>query len=446
MRHPVLGSLVAFTAAAAVVVAVPVRADTPPRSSAIRAIADAYSADGDLDHARSELAGLAAKPDELLAELRAVPRPTAELVGGTRTLDLTDGEGRKTQVILIAPSTEQLRARTTPLPLICVLHGLGGSARGAIPFCEHIVASGELACVAPTALKIGAKENSSDDGMPEIVHSQFKNWWSYDSPRSFTLEAIRKAQEQLWVDPDRIALAGVSMGGYGTWNIGLRRPDHFAALVPLAGGISFLGAISDKDPVSLALLENGRPTPVWSAHGAKDPLVPPGPDKEACERLAAIGGTATYHSLDVGHTPEALKKAFEEGPLPDEIQSFVLTARRKTSPEEVTYVSLSEKLDGAHWLRIVERSPQAKWPKVHGRVDRAENRVTVELTGVRRARVFLDERLLDAMREVEVVSGGRVVWRGKIASSIESILESWRSRRDPGLVYAAYVDVGPTFR
>jgi predicted esterase len=419
--------------------------EPPARQASLRALADAFVEDGDMGRARAALSDLRASPADLLAVLREPAKPTAELAGGTYTTEIEDGTGKKTELYVVAPPVETLRARTKPLGVICLLHGLGGSAKGAVPFAERFVAQGDFVCVAPTATRLADSQQTEEDGIPLLLKKRFKNWWAYDEPRSFTLEAIRKAQELYWVDPDRIVLAGVSMGGYGTWNIGLRRPDHFAALVPIAGGISRYGCTSDKDAVSLALLENGRLTPVYSAHGTKDPLVPFDPDSEACDHLKEIGGHVTFKALDVGHDPKELRK-LAEGPLLGELAAFTEEQRREVSPAHVTYVSIDERLDGAWWLRIVERKQNVSRPKIRGEVDRQANRVSVRFEGVRKVRVYLDERLLDRAREVEVVVNGSVAWRGKIETSVESILESWRSRHDPSLVYASYVDVGPVWR
>ena len=40
------------------------------------------------------------------------------------------------------------------------------------------------------------------------------------------------------VDLNRIYVMGLSMGGYGTWDAIQRRPDFFAAAVPICGGVT----------------------------------------------------------------------------------------------------------------------------------------------------------------------------------------------------------------
>lgn len=64
------------------------------------------------------------------------------------------------------------------------------------------------------------------------------------------------------VDPDRIYLSGLSMGGFGTWDLAIKHPELFAAIVPICGGGD------SKDIWKL------RHMPVWCFHGAKDEIVP----------------------------------------------------------------------------------------------------------------------------------------------------------------------------
>src|SRR5947209_5794838 len=65
------------------------------------------------------------------------------------------------------------------------------------------------------------------------------------------------------VDPKRVYLTGLSMGGYGTWDILARRPELFAAAAPVCGGADEATAAKIKD------------IPIWVFHGAKDTAVKP---------------------------------------------------------------------------------------------------------------------------------------------------------------------------
>src|SRR3954469_24984435 len=58
------------------------------------------------------------------------------------------------------------------------------------------------------------------------------SWW-----RTFELNALLdEIQSQYKVDPDRVYLTGLSMGGFGTWELATQYPQRFAAIAPICGG------------------------------------------------------------------------------------------------------------------------------------------------------------------------------------------------------------------
>lgn len=84
-----------------------------------------------------------------------------------------------------------------------------------------------------------------------------------DAPRiqQVLMALIQDLITQEQVDRQRIYLFGISMGGFGVWDIAMRYPDLFAAIVPVCGG---------ADPTQAALLKQ---LPVWAFHGDKDQVV-----------------------------------------------------------------------------------------------------------------------------------------------------------------------------
>jgi predicted peptidase len=77
-----------------------------------------------------------------------------------------------------------------------------------------------------------------------------------------TLHALLDEVEKTYrVDPDRIYVTGLSMGGRGTWDLAASRPERFAAIVPICGG----GRPADAEKIK------GLPTRIFQ--GAKDPAV-----------------------------------------------------------------------------------------------------------------------------------------------------------------------------
>jgi len=87
------------------------------------------------------------------------------------------------------------------------------------------------------------------------------------------------------VDPARVYLTGLSMGGYGTWSLALAAPERFAAVVPVCGGGSLLKTLL-PDPRRVAAL---RRLPVWAFHGAKDTVVDPRESRRMITALRRLG-------------------------------------------------------------------------------------------------------------------------------------------------------------
>jgi predicted peptidase len=92
------------------------------------------------------------------------------------------------------------------------------------------------------------------------------------------------------VDEDRIYVTGLSMGGYGTWQLAFEFPHRFAAIAPISGG----GVITG--PCTIPHL------PVWAFHGAQDQVVVVSHTEELVTRLRGCDGHVRYTRYeDAGH-------------------------------------------------------------------------------------------------------------------------------------------------
>lgn len=105
--------------------------------------------------------------------------------------------------------------------------------------------------------------------------------WSND----FLITLLDDIVARYRVDPDRVYLTGLSMGGNGTWNLALEHPDRFAAIAPVCGW-------SDKKELS-----HLKGIPIWVFHGELDTSVPVERGKEMVEALEKTGGRvrATFY-------------------------------------------------------------------------------------------------------------------------------------------------------
>jgi predicted peptidase len=125
------------------------------------------------------------------------------------------------------------------------------------------------------------------------------NWWQVPhhqtppqpaEPMRLTMELLDALQKEFSIDPDRIYVTGLSMGGYGTFDLLVRRPNYFAAAVPLCGGADDSRA---KDFAHV---------PIWIFHGAQDKAVPVVRSRSVVEALRKAGGQPRYTEYpDEGH-------------------------------------------------------------------------------------------------------------------------------------------------
>jgi predicted peptidase len=104
-------------------------------------------------------------------------------------------------------------------------------------------------------------------------------------PLTIALSLIDSIKREFPIDTNRLYAVGLSMGGYGTWDLIARYPGKFAAAVPVCGG---------NDTGKASALQN---VPIWAFHGAVDPTVPPDADRSMMLTLfPGLGLSVTSYS------------------------------------------------------------------------------------------------------------------------------------------------------
>ncbi len=182
---------------------------------------------------------------------------------------------------------------TAKYGLILTLHGAG------------VECQGQASCYSPKDWAyVVAATNRREFGF------DWQDWG-----RVNTLETLDEAMKAFDIDPDRIWLTGHSMGGHGTWDIGLQYPDKFAAIGPSAGWNSFetyvpftlrqdcafappdLLAIQqsiERGNNSLAIMENAANLPAYVLQGSDDDDVPVDHARRAVQTLRWLGSEVEY--------------------------------------------------------------------------------------------------------------------------------------------------------
>ncbi len=178
-------------------------------------------------------------------------------------------------------------------PLIVFLHGAGERGADNTSQLKHgmkVLCSAEIRQEFPCYVL--APQCPTDQRWAEVDWSirEVEMPEKTSVPLALTFELIDQMIEHAAIDPSRIYLTGLSMGGYGTWDAISRRPHFFAAAVPICGG---------GDP---RVAETLTKTPIWCFHGAADKVVVVGKSRDMVDAIKKHGGEPKYTEYPgVGH-------------------------------------------------------------------------------------------------------------------------------------------------
>ena len=137
------------------------------------------------------------------------------------------------------------------------------------------------------------------------------------------LKLLDHVTREFAVDTSRIYLTGLSMGGYGTWRLGLAHPEKFAALAPICGGGEVIPIILAKNYETNKLAAM-KALGVWAFHGGKDATVPP----EESERMANALKKAGCADVKLTLYPEANHDSWTETYNHPELYEWLLKHSR----------------------------------------------------------------------------------------------------------------------
>jgi predicted peptidase len=119
------------------------------------------------------------------------------------------------------------------------------------------------------------------------------------------MKVLDRSLKEFPIDKSRVYLTGLSMGGYGSWELAMRRPHLFAALAPICGGADESQAAKLKD------------VPIWTAHGDADTVVPVERSRRMVQAVKAAGGNVQYLEYPkVGHNSWTPAYTDPDGLLP----------------------------------------------------------------------------------------------------------------------------------
>lgn len=231
-----------------------------------------------------------------MISIAAAPRKHSaeEILAKFEARTYTDPDGKTLPYRLFTPKIEAGKK----YPVVLFLHGAGG--RGTDNTGQILDGKGN--CASKWALDEYQAKYPCFIVAPQVPEG--KQWvavpWGdpkHTIPAAPTDE-LRMAKEAVdvmvvkntAVDGARVYVTGLSMGGFGTWDLLARHPEFFAAAAPVCGG---------ADEATAGKLKS---VPVWCFHGETDTVVKTARSRNMVEALKKAGGDVKYTEYPgVGH-------------------------------------------------------------------------------------------------------------------------------------------------
>ena len=307
--------------------------------------------------------------------------------------------------LYVPPQATSARASGRKWPLIVALHGLNGKPMAMVRFVfgfddpkrdtewedRHMVSVPPLDAIVVTPNGHG--------------NAMYRHLGEMD-----LLHVIDEVSALYPIDPTRVTVTGLSMGGTGAASLPFRHPGMFAAAEPLCGYHSyfvrrdFMGRA--LRPWERALAEersnsewawNGKDLPLYVVHGTLD--LPEANSGALISRYEALNYSIIHEHPHLGHnvwqtTYENLKGA-----------RWLLSKTKNLHPPSIRFRTMRLRDDGNAWLHLLEFTAPDAWGEVEAQI-KGRRTFEVSTKGVAALALDRDDKLVDAQKPVSVAIDG----------------------------------------
>lgn len=283
--------------------------------------------------------------------------------------------------------------------------------------------------------------------------------WNTVHGEAFVLTLIELAKVRYEIDPDRVYVAGFSMGGTGSFHMAGRHPDLLAGAIPAHGVLmaapkSQVESLEEIEQMQYGILPNVRNLPVYFYTGRDDRNCRPWTFVYGWDLLQELkaddpGG---YEDIRFRIWPD-LAHSFPPGE-PSKGLKWIAEKRRDTFPEKLVWEYASdpfplpdaEDRDKArrlpkywfYWLYCIRPADAMAVTAVR---KGNEFDLSVTLAFPDDFTIYLNPEMIDVTKDVVVRVEGKEVWRGKPEPDFVTILESLDARLDRRMVFDRKVTI-----
>ena len=287
--------------------------------------------------------------------------------------------------------------------------------------------------------------------------------WSNPESNAYVLGVVEEASYRYNIDPDRVCIAGQSMGGFGAFHIVQTIGDRFATVGCHAGAWNY------------AFFEGLRGVDFYLMQGVNDHV--PGVRARWTEVAFARMAHAILSGFHLPHTyvEHGGGHSFSDPQARDAFLGFLDYApqkRRKRFPDEIATCSHKGAFrlyESPHWFWLslgrthygtVEidhfepTEPRASYcttdfrhrtiripgGTVHAR-NQGENTISLQTRNMEEVTLWLSREMVDLNRPVRVRVNGEVFHEDIVRPSLAAALQSYDRRRDPGMIFDARLDL-----
>jgi poly(3-hydroxybutyrate) depolymerase len=245
------------------------------------------------------------------------------------------------------------------------------------------------------------------------------------------LDVLDDVQRNYHVDADQIVLGGLSNGGVGAYNMGMRYAYRFSAVQAIAGAPSWLQYSGGNIPESqrrameaqsgMQLLDNAIDTDFRYYHGRTDtgPMRPRFVE-ELGKLIRTLGVPFKETWFDAGH--DLLYLVERRGRVYDDLDK----THRKVKPSEVRVATGDYRAARQHWVTVTRIDDYPKLAHVRAVVD--GDRVTLETKNTLALALDLNEAPLAQGAEAKIVVDGKQAYSGPRAA-LGNVAQLWKDER-----------------